>query len=1069
MAGKSSRLAILLDLDGSKFEKGLNRSLARFKSASKRMEAAGRGLSMGITAPLALVGASSFQVAKDFELAMAKVAAVSGGGADGLAKLTEQAKALGGSTSFSASEVSGLQLELSKLGFSVGELVGQNGLPGMTNSVLNLSKAFDTELGETATVVGETLRQFGLDASDTGRVSDVMAASFASTGLDLQKFGGAMGNVAPIAKEFGFSLEETAAILGVMANNGIAGTDAGTKLKMAFSELAKTGVPVKETFKDILAGGVSYTDALDKLGTRAAILGPVLGNNLGDLHDLTVAFEDAEGTAQGMADVMGKTASDQIAAMQSAIEAAQIELGTALAPTILEVANVVRDLAASFAALDKDTKDTIVKIGLAAASLGPLLIVGGKVTAGIGSMSKAFKLMGKASEMNAGKAAGGFKRLIPLLMNPAFLAGAAALAAIGVALAPLVKRMNSFAFKTSTAAGALKELNKRTAQESAEARTLFTDLKNAVKMERDRGDAIQALQEKYPGYLGNLDLNKANLQDIADLEKQVTDAIGDRIRAQLLAEAQQKKQEATIKVEKGIIAAENVLLGKDFDPAIIQKTSDVVRDFFGEISDGTRKVGGLAGSVGSHLKQALREAGLEANLSESEFNRLANSFLSANVEGEGLVGDFDFLSTALHEVAGEVEDTGASLRRMEEMTAKLATTTADSADATNGATDAANANADANKKQGESVEKTAASTKTLAETVGALADELAKTTTTEGVFGEEFGKRDEERARALSEAINEIIGEGLTGDVDLSTLKLTAEQLEAIGAVLGEGFAGDADAVLSALVARFSELQPTVEAATTPLDALRARMAELQTFERVGLIDGMEAAQEALSALETALANSLLSDPTFEGSEAFNKMVEQIALLRGGLVEIEEQTEKNKEKFNAAAEAQRAAVDLAGTAVDALFDKNTSLGESLKESAAGIAKSLIKQALATAIANAISSAFSPASPDNIVTGGAAAPAKAAGLVAFAKTLFSQIPAFAAGGAVLGGRGGTLALIGENPASRGEFIVPFEKMGRFMEMAGAGNGSTQIHARVLGDHLQLSSDRSRRKLSRRSTI
>jgi hypothetical protein len=405
------------------------------------------------------------------------------------------------------------------------------------------------------------------------------------------------------------------------------------------------------------------------------------------------------------------------------------------------------------------------------------------------------------------------------------------------------------------------------------------------------------------------------------------------------------------------------------------------------------------------------------------------------------------------------------IERLDGKTEEATDATEDSTDATQENTDATEANAEAKGKAEEAAKKQA---KTLADTVQELAKTLADTTTAESVFGEDFGKRDEDRVRALSSAINEIISEGFTGDVDLDALKLTGDELTALGQILGEGFTGDADAILAALVARFEELQPTVAATETPLDALRSKMAELQTLERIGLIDGLEAAQSALTALEDAMRESILNDPEFEGSEQFTKMAAEIDRMRKGLEGVEEQSERNKKKFDKEAEAQKALTDLASTTVDALFDKNQKLGESLAEAAKGIAKSLIKQALATAISNAVASAFSPASPDNILTGGAAAPAKAAGLVATAKTLFSQIPAFAEGGAVLGGRGGTLALIGEKPSSRGEFIVPFEKLGRFMDMAGAGS-NVDIAARVKGDVLELSSRRSARKFSRKSIV
>ena len=999
MAGKSSRLAILLDLDGSEFEKGLNRSLSRFKSASKRMESAGRGLSMGLTAPLALVGATSFKVATDFELAMAKVGAVSGGGEAGLRKLTEQAKNLGATTSFSASDVSSLQLELSKLGFGVGELTGQNGLPGMTNSVLNLSKAFDSDLGETAEVVGATLRQFSKNAEDTGAVTDVMAKAFGASALDLTKFSESMKNAGPVANTFGFSLEETTALLGVMANNGISGADAGTKLKMALSELAKSGVPVKDTFQKLLAGGVSYTEAMDTLGTRAAILGPIFGKNLKDLSDLQKELDGASGTAQQMSDVMGNTTAGKMAEMNSAIEAMQIELGTALAPTVLEVANVIRELASSFANLDKDTKETIVKIGMAVASLGPMLIVGGKVTGAIGKLSGAFKLLSKASVSGAGKSASALGRLIPLLMNPAFLAGAGAFVAIGVALKPLVERMTSFSYQTRTAQGATEELNKRLGEESAEARVLFGELKNAVAMERDRGKAIEELQKKYPDYLGNLDLNKASLEDIAKLETQVTDAIGDRIRQQLLAEAQQKKLEAQTKVERGIISAENVLLGAEFDPAVIKRTSALVRQFFGEIADGTREVGKFD-AIGPRLKKFLTDSGAGANLSQRDFNRLANSFMTANVEGEGLVGDFDFMSTSLIQLAGEVSDTGASLRRYEEMVARLSESTNEASEGTKSDTDAQSENADA----------------TDANTDATKSNTDAK-------------KQNKDATAEANDA--------------------TQKQTETLGQ----------------LFTRLEETQVQTEQTVSPLQLMSKRLREIGTLQGIGMIDSVEALRQRLEATEEAFQAMSLADEDFIGTPMFQKMKDEIDVLRealGGAEEgLQQVGETAKESFDFLQAGADASSQVAGALFDSLIDKEKKFGEAVKN----IAVQMVRTALTTAVANAITSAFSPASPDNIATGGASAPAKAVANVSAVQALFASFTAFAQGGAVLGP---TLALIGENPASRGEFVVPFERMGQFMEMAGAGQ-SPEFSARVLGDDLLLSSKRSERKLSRTAII
>lgn len=1045
MAGKSSRLAILLDLDGSKFEKGLNRSLSRFRNASKKMQTAGRNLSVGLSAPLAIVGASSFKVAADFELAMAKVAAVSGGGGDALAKLTDQAKTLGGSTSFSASQVSELQLSLSKLGFGVSDLTGSNGLPGMTNSVLNLSKAFDTELGETADVVGATLRQFGLDASDTEMVTDVMAKSFASSALDLNKFGESMKNAGPVANEFGFSLSETSSLLGVLANNGISGADAGTKLKMAFSELAKSGVPVKETFTKLLAGGVSYTEAIDTLGTRAAILGPIFGKNLESLSELQTQLDDSAGTAQSMSDVMGNTTAGSLAEMQSAIEAAQIEIGTALAPTILEVTEIIRDMAASFAALDDDTKRTIVQIAGAAAALGPLLIVSGKVTGAVGGLTKSFRLMREAGKLAGTTGASSFAKLAGVLTSGPFLAVAGAVVALGIALAPVIKHFTSMEHKARSVAGATREMNKAVAEEKGEVKGLFTQLKLAAKGERDRGEAIAEIQSKYGAYLGNLDLNKASLEEIADAEERVTKAMSTRVRAQMLAEAQKKVGEAQTTIEKILIDFELEASEDGFKVEDIVNFSKGVRALSDELAMGQISQKGFFDGI-----KELEEKGVGG------LHRVfANATDSGGLFGtriENAVGPLDRAAKAaanmqkvVDNLDGTMSEAGKEGETLDELFARL-----------NGTTVAAT----------KSTKTHVDTTSKLGNVIADLAKGLTETQRIETVFGEGFGTRDTDRLSELKKAIESIVGEDLTGAVDVGALKLTTEQLAALGAVLGEDFGGDAQQILTALANAVKSLSQETTNTETPLEALRSKMAELQTFQRVGLIDGMEAAQSALTALETALSESLLSDPTFEGSDKFKEMTAEIERMREALAALGvdgEAVEETTKKFDKLAAAQQATTDLANAAVDAIFDKETKFLDSAKS----IAKGLIKQALSTAIANAIASAFSPASPDNIATGGAAAPVKALANKGAAAALFASIPAFAQGGAVMGGRGGTLALIGENPASRGEFIVPFEKLGQFMGMA--GGQQNDIHTRIQGDTLEISTRRAGRGLSRRSVL
>ena len=344
-------------------------------------------MTVGLTAPLAAVGASSFKVAADFELAMRKVKAVSGATSTEFQALEKNARDLGASTVFSASSVSALQLEFAKLGLSAQEITKATG------STLALAQAFDQELGPTAEVVGSTIAQFGLDASEAGRVADVMAASFAGSALDLDKFSEGMKNAGPVAAEFGFSLEETTALLGVLANNGIAGSDAGTKLKMAFSQLAAQGVDVKSTFTGLINGSLEYVDAINVLGKRAAILQPIFGKNLEDLDDLGKALENSGGKASEMAAEMDDTAKGGLAAMRSAVEAAQISIGNALAPTVTSIIDKIKGFAQSLSELNPATQKSVVNVGLFVAALGPVTAGIGGVIRGVQNTTRALKVM----------------------------------------------------------------------------------------------------------------------------------------------------------------------------------------------------------------------------------------------------------------------------------------------------------------------------------------------------------------------------------------------------------------------------------------------------------------------------------------------------------------------------------------------------------------------------------------------------------------------------------------------------------------------------------------------------
>jgi len=375
--------------------RGFNKALGQVQRKSRQMSGniknLGKQMSMSITAPLALIGAQSVKTFMSFEAQMAKVKAVSGATADEFSRLEANAKQLGASTRFSASEVAELQTEFAKLGFTADEITK------VTEATLALAQATDSDLARAAEVAGSTLRAFGLDASETGRVADVMALSFSSSALDMEAFAESMKYVAPVANSAGMSIEQTTAMLGALSNAGIKGSQAGTALRRIISELGATGGDVAGAIENLAKKGLNLADAKDEVGRSAQSALLVLSKEIQTVESLQTSFNGAAGSAQKMAGIMDATASGGLARMRSAIEAAQISLGQALAPAVEKIMSIISNLASRFAALDSSTQTFIVGIGAAAAAIGPLLVLIPSLISAVSTLGPAFGALAAAA------------------------------------------------------------------------------------------------------------------------------------------------------------------------------------------------------------------------------------------------------------------------------------------------------------------------------------------------------------------------------------------------------------------------------------------------------------------------------------------------------------------------------------------------------------------------------------------------------------------------------------------------------------------------------------------------
>ena len=255
-----------LKLDTSNFTRGFiaaQQHLKQFKNNSdsmgSKLQSVGRGLtSVGsamtkyVTLPLAALGAGAVATAGKFESAMSEVKAISGATGRDFQLLSNRAKEMGAKTKFSASESAAALKYMAMAGWDTKKMY--DALPG----VMNLAAASGEELAAVSDIVTDAMTAFGMKADQAGHFADVLAQASSKSNTNVGLMGETFKYVAPVAGALGYSCEDTALAIGLMANAGIKGSQAGTALRSTISRLAKPTGEVKEAMKDL---GISITNA----------------------------------------------------------------------------------------------------------------------------------------------------------------------------------------------------------------------------------------------------------------------------------------------------------------------------------------------------------------------------------------------------------------------------------------------------------------------------------------------------------------------------------------------------------------------------------------------------------------------------------------------------------------------------------------------------------------------------------------------------------------------------------------------------------------------------------------
>ena len=330
MATNTEKIVVQVVVQGDKQLGNLEKKTKKTTMSFGKL-AAGIGTAVVAFRTAVKVISAAIRTFKDFEFEMAKVKAITGANEAQFKKLTFSARELGKTTFFTATQVAKLQVNYGKLGFTTQEILDAQA------ATIDLATATQSDLARAATVAGASVRGFGLDASETKRVVDVMAVAFTSSAMDIEKFQTSMTKVAPIAKAAGFSLEDTTAIMSKLTDAGIEASIAGTSLRNILlkmqdpnSDLTKSFGKTIHSFDELLPAmnkfveeGGSMADIMEVVDLRqAAAFEQMLSSSDATLK-LRDALNEATGAAEKMSDVIKDTLEGDLKELTSAWEGFQ--------------------------------------------------------------------------------------------------------------------------------------------------------------------------------------------------------------------------------------------------------------------------------------------------------------------------------------------------------------------------------------------------------------------------------------------------------------------------------------------------------------------------------------------------------------------------------------------------------------------------------------------------------------------------------------------------------------------------------------------------------------------------
>lgn len=544
-----------LELDTSKFTKGFasarndlqqfNNSSAsistRLTGLSNAMVATGSVLTKSVSVPLLTIGAAALKTTADFDAGMSEVKAISGATGTEFKQLETKAIQMGAKTKYSATEAASAFKYMAMAGWDTNDML--SGISG----VMNLAAASGEDLATTSDIVTDALTAFGLSAKDSSHFADILAQASSRSNTNVGLMGETFKYVAPVAGALGYSAEDCAVAIGLMANSGIKASQAGTALRSLFTRLAKptdTVAAAMEKYNITLTdangnmkplstlmsemrdrfSGLSEAQKANLAATLAGQEGmsgllAIVNSSDDDFKNLTDSINNADGASERMAKTMQDNLKGSFTIFKSTVESAAISIGKKLTPEVRKFVDTGTSLVKKFNDMSDAEKTNVVNIGKMATVIPLATLAGGKL---LGSMLKLGKGMVnfnaqtsllvqaiglyRQGEIKAALATGEWfsslsslgTGIMSFITNPA---GAAVIgvAALTVALIANTKEMNNYkeaGSKMSEEEQMLIDRTKELKQAYDESNKSKLD---AIKSANDESTAQQTLWEKLQG------------------------------------------------------------------------------------------------------------------------------------------------------------------------------------------------------------------------------------------------------------------------------------------------------------------------------------------------------------------------------------------------------------------------------------------------------------------------------------------------------------------------------------------------------------------------------------------